>query len=150
MPVERSSGTVPPRLQEIVEEFNLCEGSEKLDLLLEYADKMPPLPEWLREKREQMERVHECMTPVFIHAELEHGRIVLYFDVPQEAPTVRGYASVLREGLNGTTPDEVIGLPVHFYEHMGLQHLVGPQRLNGLTAMLLYIKRLAFQKVKTA
>lgn len=34
--------TLPPRLQKIVEEFGEAEGQEKLELLLEYSEKMPP------------------------------------------------------------------------------------------------------------
>ena len=41
------SEKVPPRLQEIMDEFSWLEGREKLELLLEYSEKMPPLPDWL-------------------------------------------------------------------------------------------------------
>jgi cysteine desulfuration protein SufE len=139
---------IPPRLQEIIEDFKLCEGEEKLQLLLEFSDKMPPLPEYLHALRDSMEQVHECMTPVFIHADMQDGGMVFHFDVPQEAPTVRGYAAVMREGLHGSTPQQVMELPIHFYEQMGIDRVIGPQRLRGLTAMLAYIKRLAFKHVQ--
>lgn len=139
---------LPPRLQEIVEEFKLCDREEKLELLLEYSDRMPPLPDHLQNQHETMEQVHECMTPVFVRAEMENGGMVFFFDVPPEAPTVRGYAAVLREGLHGATPEEVMNTPAQYYEQMGLQHVLGPQRLNGITAMLVYMKRLAFAQTR--
>ena len=38
---------LPIKLQTIVEEFSLLEGREKLEYLLELADRLPPLREWL-------------------------------------------------------------------------------------------------------
>ena len=139
--------TIPPRLQQIVEEFSWCEGQEKLELLLEYAEKMPPLPDWLN-KDTHMEQVHECMTPVFVHAEVVDGGMNFYFDVPPESPTVRGYAAILGEGLRGATPAEVIQLPANFYQQMGLQNVLTSQRLNGIQAILAYLKRLASERLK--
>ena len=138
---------IPPRLQQIVEEFSWCEGQEKLELLLEYAEKMPPLPDWLN-KDTHMEQVHECMTPVFVHAEVVDEGMNFYFDVPPESPTVRGYAAILGEGLRGATPAEVIQLPANFYQQMGLQNVLTSQRLNGIQAILAYLKRLASERLK--
>ena len=139
--------SVPTRLREIVEEFGWCEGQEKLELLLEYSEKMMPLPDWL-DKETNMERVHECMTPVFVHAEIQDGGMQFYFDVPPESPTVRGYAAILGEGLRGATPEEVIGIPGNFYQQMGLQKVLTTQRLNGISAILAYLKRLASQAIQ--
>lgn len=136
---------LPERLQEIVDDFQLCQGREKLEYLLEFAESLPPLPEWLlAEKEEKMKQVHECMTPVFIHAERQPaGTLVYHFDVPQEAPTVRGYASVLATGLNETRPEEILPIPNDFYLQMGLQEVLTGQRLNGIGAILAYMKQLA-------
>ncbi len=140
--------SIPTRLREIVEEFDWCEGQEKLELLLEYSEKMPPLPDWL-DKETNMEQVHECMTPVFVQAEIEDGGMQFYFDVPPESPTVRGYAAILGEGLRGATPEEVIGIPGNFYQEMGLHKVLTAQRLNGISAILAYLKRLASQAIET-
>jgi cysteine desulfuration protein SufE len=138
---------MPARLREIVEEFSWCEGQEKLELLLEYSEKMPSLPDWL-EKDTNMDRIHECMTPVFVHAEVEHGGMVFYFDVPPESPTVRGYAAILAEGLRGARPEAVIRVPGDFYQQMGLHKVLTTQRLNGIHAILAFLKRLASQEIK--
>ena len=139
--------SIPTRLREIVEEFGWCEGQEKLELLLEYSEKMMPLPDWL-DKETDMEQVHECMTPVFVHAEIQDGGMQFYFDVPPESPTVRGYAAILGEGLRGAAPEEVIGIPGNFYQEMGLQKVLTAQRLNGINAILAYLKRLASQAIQ--
>jgi len=137
---------IPPRLQEIIEEFNYCEGAEKLQLLLEYSEKMPPLPDWL-DKDHNMEQVHECMTPVFVHAELNDAGMLYYFDIPPESPTVRGYAAILGDGLKGASPQTIINLPVDFYQEMGLHKVITHQRLRGISAIIGRLKRLAQEKM---
>jgi cysteine desulfuration protein SufE len=112
------SSAIPPRLQEIIEEFGDSEGQEKLELLLEYSEKMPPLPDWLN-RDTNMEQVHECMTPVFVHAEMDNGGMVFYFDIPPESPTVRGYAAILSEGLHGASPKQILAVPGDFFKAMG-------------------------------
>lgn len=136
---------LPERLQEIVEDFSYCVGQEKLEFLLEFAEKLPPLPDWLNEKRDNLDQVHECMTPVFIYAQKENGRLHFHFDIPPESPTVRGFAALLQEGLNNTTPAEVTAVPNEFYLQMGLQHVLSGQRLNGMAAILAHMKTLAQQ-----
>lgn len=137
---------LPKRLQGIIEDFRSLEGTEKLEYLLELAENLPPLPPWLQEKRDQMEQVHECMTPVFIFAQRLNGGLSYYFDIPNEAPTVRGYAAILQQGLEGATPEEIDGIPTEFYLQMGLQDVMTGQRLNGLGAILAHMKLLARQK----
>jgi cysteine desulfuration protein SufE len=134
---------LPERLQEIVEDFNYLVGAEKLEYLLELAENLPPLPEWLQEQRDSLDQVHECMTPVFIYAENKDGRFTYHFDIPPEAPTVRGYAAVLQKGLEGATPAQVQGVPNEFYLDMGLQGVMSGQRLNGISAILAHMKQLA-------
>jgi cysteine desulfuration protein SufE len=140
------TAALPAPLQEIVDEFSWCEGQEKLELLLEYSEKMPPLPDWLN-KDANMDQVHECMTPVFVHAEAENGGMNFYFDVPPESPTVRGYAAILGQGLKGATPQEILNVPGNFFHKMGLHTVLSTQRLNGLHAILAYLKRLAAQQL---
>ncbi len=135
---------LPIKLQTIVEEFSLLEGREKLEYLLELADRLPPLPEWLLARRNSMDMVHECMTAVFIYAEKEaDGGVRFYIDVPPEGPTVRGYATILQEGLSGETAATIAAVPTEFYLQMGLQQVLSGQRLNGIGAILEHMKRLA-------
>jgi cysteine desulfuration protein SufE len=140
---------IPARLQEIVEDFAFCEGREKLELLLEYSEHMPPLPDWLQEKHDGMDQVQECMTPVYVQAKTEDGKMTFFFDVPAESPTVRGYAAIMAEGLQGATPEEVLSVPVGFYLEMGLEKVLTQQRLNGISAILAHMKRLALKTMQS-
>jgi cysteine desulfuration protein SufE len=146
--MENSVGEMPGRLKEIIEDFQLCEGREKLELLLQFAEQMPPLPERLQQDRSHMEFVPECMTPVYVQAETQEGRMAFYFDVPDESPTVRGYAALMGDGLRGATPEQVLGVPGDFYLQMGLDKVLSHQRLNGISAILAHMKRLALQALE--
>lgn len=134
---------LPYRLQELVEDFAYCEGQEKLEYLLELSENLAPLPDWLNAKRDGMDEVHECMTPVFIFAERENGKLHYHFDIPPESPTVRGFAAALQQGLDGATPEQVQAIPNEFYLLMGLQEVLSGQRLNGISAILAHMKTLA-------
>ncbi len=136
---------LPARLAEIVEDFTFLEGREKLEYLLELAEQLEPLPERLKDQRENMDEVHECMTPVFIFTEKEDDGLHFHFDIPPESPTVRGFASILQQGLDGTSAETVTGIPDLFYYDMGLQHVLTGQRLNGIGAILAHMKTLAKQ-----
>jgi cysteine desulfuration protein SufE len=126
---------------EIVEEFGLMPDSEKLQLLLEYSENLPEVPAKYGENPELMERVEECQAPVFIAVEGSADAVELYFSAPREAPTTRGFASVLHAALNGKTAQEITDLDDDFPGQLGLEKLISPLRVRGMRGMLFRIKR---------
>lgn len=140
---------LPSRLKEIIEDFQISEGREKLELLLQYAEQKPDLPERFKNHNE-MDFVPECMTPVYVQAETRDGRMSFYFDVPAESPTVRGFASIMEEGAREATPQQVLSIPGNFYQQMGLDEVLTHQRLNGMSAILAHMKRLAVVALKSS
>jgi cysteine desulfuration protein SufE len=133
-----------PRLQEIVDDFHDVPDQDRLQLLLEFSQDLPALPERYAEHRDRMESVPECQTPLFLAVEVgqgEQGTVHLYFDAPAEAPTTRGFASILHAGLDGLDAEEVLATPPEFSTQLGLADLVSPLRLRGMAAMLGRIKR---------
>jgi cysteine desulfuration protein SufE len=133
---------LPPQLQEIVDDFASMTREEKIETLVAYSDSLPPLPEWLKEERAKMDPVPECMTPVFLYGEKgSDGGIRFHFDIPREAPTVRGLASVLISGLNGAQPDEILSVPPDFFMPMNLQEVISQQRINGFIGILAHMKQ---------
>ena len=132
---------LPPKLQELVDDFASMSREEKLEMLIAYAESFPPLPESLKEERAKMEAVPECMTPVFLIGEKQpDGGIHFHFDIPPQSPTVRGLASILANGLNGCTAEEILTVPADFYLPMNLQEAVSQQRLNGFMGVLAHMK----------
>ena len=133
---------MPQKLEQITAEFEEAPASFRLTMLLEYSKKVPPLPAYLEGHRDQMEQEHECQTPFFLEEEIgDEGRVHMYFDAPQEGPTARSFAGVLHEGLDGLTADEILAVPDDFYTKMGLNEVISPLRLRGISAILWRLKR---------
>jgi cysteine desulfuration protein SufE len=150
MSVEERIEACPPALREIVEDFRSATPRDRIDYLVDFAMGMPDLPKWLLAERDQMEQVHECQTPVFVFTQIEEGKVRFYIDVPRESPTVRGYAAIVSEGLNGATPEEVLKTPEDVHYLLGLHEAISPQRLRGLHALIGYLKRQLVSKMNSA
>lgn len=132
--------TMPAALAEVVADFTAVEGQDKLAMLLEYANDLPPLPAELEEAA--MEPVPECQSPLFLHVDAaDPDQVRLYFSAPAEAPTTRGFAAILATGLDGRSAAEILAVPDDFYSALGLAALISPLRLRGMSAMLTRIKR---------
>ena len=93
----------PPALQAIIQEFREVTPRERLEILLEYSDDLPDLPERLQASRDAMEQIHECQ--------------------------------------EGATPEAIQATPEDVYMLLGLHEAIMPQRLRGLRAVIVYIKR---------
>ena len=67
--------------------------------------------------------------------------VSLFFSAPQEAPTTRGFAGILHEGLDQLTVDEILAVPEDAPYRFSLAEAVSPLRLRGMVGMLSRIKR---------
>jgi cysteine desulfuration protein SufE len=138
---------LPAALAEIVDDFQALTEPERLQLLLEFSRELPELPDRLKDHPELMEQVVECQSPLFLTIETERNdagtadTVRLYFKAPPEAPTTRGFAGVLHEGLDGLTAQEILEVPDDMPELLGLTRAITPLRMRGMTAMLGRIKR---------
>jgi cysteine desulfuration protein SufE len=132
---------LPASLAGIRDEFLALEQRERLELLLEFANELPELPERYGAHPDLLERVVECQSPVFIFVEVHDGVVTLFATAPREAPTTRGFASILVQGIDGLTVDEVLGIPDDFPNTIGLTQAVSPLRIRGMTALLGRTKR---------
>jgi cysteine desulfuration protein SufE len=131
---------MPAALAEVVSDFQEVAGQDKLQLLLEFANELPPLPADLEEAA--MEPVPECQSPLFLHVDADdRDHVRLYFSAPAEAPTTRGFAAILAAGLDDVPADEILAVPDDFYSELGLAALISPLRLRGMSAMLARIKK---------
>ncbi|MEX0887081.1 MAG: SufE family protein [Phycisphaeraceae bacterium] len=132
-------------LQEIVDLFQSVDADMRLELLLDYARKLPPLPQRLRAARDSDEhRVHECQTPVFLWVEAdeqERGALAIHVEVAEEAPTVQGFASILVHGYSGQPAQTVAEAPADLLNQLGLSQAIRMTRTIGLSALLARVKR---------
>lgn len=139
--LERSRPKVHPQTLQVLEDFSLIDEQHRLAMLLEYSEALPKLPAKFGENPELLERVTECQSPVFIAVEGNKEQVVLHFSAPEEAPTTRGFASVLWSALNGLPASRILELSDDFVSDLGLTKLVSPLRIRGMSGMLYRIKR---------
>ncbi|MDF2444214.1 MAG: cysteine desulfuration protein SufE [Subtercola sp.] len=137
-----STSELPETLAEIRDDFLALTLKERLQLLLEFSNELPELPERYAGHPDLFERVEECQSPVFIFVEVDADDVVhLHATAPKESPTTRGFASILAQGLAGMTADEVLAVPDDFPQMIGLMEAVSSLRVRGMTAMLGRTKR---------
>jgi cysteine desulfuration protein SufE len=142
-----SEVALPAALEEVVEDFAAVGPQDRVQLLLELSRGLPPLPPRYADHPDLLEPVPECQSPLFLAVEVEPDRTVhLFFSAPPEAPTTRGFAGILREGLDGQPADAVLAVPDDFYVRLGLAEAVSALRLRGMAAMLARIKRQVREK----
>ena len=139
---------LPEQLEEIRDEFLALEIRDRLQLLLEFSNELPELPERYADHPDLLERVEECQSPVFIFVEVDDDSVVhLYATAPREAPTTRGFASILAQGLAGLTAEQVLAVPDDYPSDLGLTEAVSPLRIRGMTALLGRTKRQVRAKI---
>ena len=147
---DAAPSALPDGFAEIADDFHALGGKDRLQLLLEFSQGLPDLPERYSEHPELLEPVPECQSPIFLATEVEgQGREAtahLFFSAPPEAPTTRGFAAILAEALDGRTVGEVLDTPDTVTGELGLAEVVSPLRLNGMSGMLARIKRQLSEK----
>jgi len=128
-------------LETLIPRFQAADRNTRLETLLDYSKKLPPLPERFEaEKQLGHNRVDECQTTVYLWVEIDGGGVHIHADIPREAPTVRGFVSLLARTLEGQTPAAVARLPMDLLDQLGLSETLGMTRTQGLTAILHRIK----------
>ena len=128
--------------ENLIEDFAAIRESERLDLLLEFSEALPPLPPRYADHPELLERVEECQSPIFLFVEIDESNCVrLFFSAPPEAPTTRGFASLLFSVIDGLSVQEALDFDIDFPSKLSLQKVVSPLRLRGMIGILTRIKR---------
>ena len=157
MTQDTTRAELPEAMQEIADDFADLLAPQRLELLLEFSEGLPELPERYAGRLGEMEQVHECQSPIFLAVEVGDDPadspgdrpVHLFFSAPQEAPTTRGFAGILHEGLDGLTVDEVLAVPEDAPYRFSLGEAVSPLRLRGMVGMLSRIKRQVALKTRS-
>jgi cysteine desulfuration protein SufE len=134
--------------QEIIDAFAEVPRTSRLELLLEYANALPALPDRYADHPELLERVEECQSPVFLFVEVSDGKAQIFLTAPLETPTTRAFASLLQIALNNRPIGEVASFSDDFIGELQLTELVSPLRIRGMHGMLARIKRQVAEKTQ--
>jgi cysteine desulfuration protein SufE len=138
----RSTTEVPEGIQKILRRFATLTPDMTRQALVQYANRLPPLPERFQTLDREQYRVHECQTPVAIYPEVVDGRMQFHADVPQGAPTIRALLAMIFEAVNGQTPEAVLAIPDDFVRQVMDKLGLGTREV-GLNAMVDRLKRAA-------
>lgn len=142
---------LPSALAELVDDFQAMPEAQRLELLVEMGESVAEVPERFTQDLSTMEQVVECQSPVYVAVEVADDAphlVTLHVLAPKEAPTTRGFAGVLSEGLAGCTADEVLALPHDVPARLGLDALVSPLRLAGMASMQGRIQRQVLERLE--
>lgn len=130
---------VPPGIQKILNRFATLSPDLVRQALVQYANRLPPLPERFSGLDAEQYRVHECQTPVAIYPELKDGKLYFHADVPQGAPTIRALLAMIFEAVNGQPPESVLAIPSDFVRQVMDKLGLGTREV-GLNAMVQRLK----------
>lgn len=131
-------------IDEIISTFQSVDEPMRLDVLLDYAKKLPELPDDLAAEADSDDAlVPECMTPVWLWVRHENGHARIHARVAEEAPTVKGMLSVIIHGYDEASPDELAGIPDTLINNLGLSRLIRMNRAVGLGAIIERVRRQA-------
>lgn len=142
---------LPAALAELVDDFLSMPEAQRLELLVEMGDSVAEVPERYTQDLSTMEQVVECQSPVYVAVEVEVDAphtVTLHVLAPKEAPTTRGFAGVLSEGLAGCSAEEILAVPHDVPARLGLDALVSPLRLAGMASMQGRIQRQVLEQLE--
>ena len=118
--------------EEIIEEFAAFdEWMDKYSYLIEIGNDLEGFKdEW----RLEQNLIEGCQSKVWVHAELQDGKII--YSADSDAIITKGIIALLIRVLSGRTPDEILNAELTFVEQIGLKDHLSPTRSNGLLAMM--------------
>jgi cysteine desulfuration protein SufE len=128
--------TIKEKQEEVIEEFAAFnDWMDKYSLLIELGNELDSFDE---ANRQQQNLIEGCQSNVWLHAELNDGKIEFQGD--SDAIIVKGIVALLLRVLSGHTPDEILESELFFIDELGLKEHLSPTRSNGLVAMVKQIK----------
>jgi cysteine desulfuration protein SufE len=121
------NNSLPPALAKIVKRFQRAhEPKRRYEQLIWYAQKLPEFPE---SDKTPENKVPGCVSQVFVTASLDDEKITYQGD--SDSQLTKGLLALLIEGLNGSTPSEIVQLTPDFIQETGLNVSLTPSRANG-------------------
>lgn len=138
-----SPSPLPANLAKIVERFKRrSDPKQRYQQLLWYAKKLPAMAE---DAKNPDNKVHGCVSQVFITADWKDGKV--WYQGDSDAQLVKGLVAFLIEGLNGLEPEAILQVTPDFIEETGLKVSLTPSRANGFYNIfkMMQKKALGFQ-----
>ena len=120
----------------IVREFNLFEDwTERYKHIIKLGSKLPPLDS---SKKIDSNIVKGCQSQVWLHAELNDGRIV--FEADSDAAITKGLVALMVRLYSHQTHTAILETEPTFITEIGMNEHLSPTRANGLASMVKQMK----------
>lgn len=140
--------SVTQELLEIIDAFQSVEVETRLELLLDFSKQLPELDErHAAERNAGIHRVPECMSPVFLWVESDstefessNRTVHLILDVAEEAPTIKGFLSIIVQAFDHHPACEIAALPLDLVNRLGLSSVIRMNRAHGIAAIITRIR----------
>lgn len=118
---------------------------DRLRTIVDEGKGMPALPEAL--KLENF-LVKGCISRAYLVPQIQGDRLSFLAD--SEAMIVKGIIALLLKVYNGSTAQEILGLPPEFLTEAGVTEHLSMNRRNGLTNVIGMIRHYAERMLATA
>lgn len=119
------------RQRQLLDDFLIIENAqERLAAVVDRARRLAPLP---AELRTDAQRVHGCISQVWLVGELRDGRC--HFRCDADGPLVKGLVAFLAAYHDGATPAEIVADETDPLAELDLLQNLSPTRRNGLAAV---------------
>ncbi len=132
---------IPPSIDRVLRVFRSMGREQKMQALVQYSQKLEPLPERFRDLDRGSFTVPECQTRVDIIPEVRDGRIYFYADLNvRQSPTIAAVLAIIFGAVNGQPPSTTLGIPGDFVSIL-MESIGLAAREPGLNAMITRLKR---------
>ncbi len=111
------------------------EPRKRYEYVLWLAKKLPILSQ---EFQNESIKVKGCISQVYVLGKIHNGRIS--WEGYSDALITKGLLSLLIQGLNNLTPEEILKIDPNFITATGLSSSLTPSRANGFLNILLSMK----------
>ena len=126
------SGTINTIQDEVVEEFGFFDRwMDKYEYLIDLGRKLPLID---AAYKDSAHLIHGCQSQVWLHSELEGGRV--RFTADSDAIITKGIIALLVRVLSDQKPGDIAAADLYFIDRIGLREHLSPTRSNGLVNMV--------------
>ena len=139
MPADTDMPTIDQIQDQIIEEFDIFDQwMDKYEYIIDLGRNLPLIDE---QYRREDNLVPGCQSRVWLHAELDQGRI--RFTADSDAIITKGIIALLIRALSNQPVERVSDAELYFIDRIGLREHLSSTRSNGLVNMVAKIKSTA-------
>ncbi len=125
--------------EEIVEEFSLFDDwVSKYEYIIELGKSLPVIDP---EHKTDEFKIKGCQSQVWLTAEMNNGKV--FYKADSDAVITKGIIALLIRVMSGRKPQEIAEADFDFVNQIGMREHLSPNRSNGLTSMINYMKNYA-------